>query len=100
MKILPRAKTMNGPGNATYKKDAELNWDSLDTSARRIYASPHVTPVNKMLCELSSDTLILLKCFCTLLFKKCPCALVKYMVTVISILNEYTFTTFPTFNKK
>ena len=31
-----------------------------------------------------------LKCFCTLLFKKCPCALVKYVVTVISILNEYT----------
>ena len=43
MKILPRATTMNGPGNATYKKYAELNWDSLDTSAGQIYASPHVT---------------------------------------------------------
>ena len=53
MKNLPRAKTMNGPGNATYKKDAELNWDSLDTSAGQIYASPCFTPGKKMLCELS-----------------------------------------------
>ena len=53
MKILPRATTMNGPGNETYKKDAELNWESLDTSAGQIFASPYFTPVKKMLCELS-----------------------------------------------